>query len=155
MPIRHTIDRVKHGADRNPLPILPDLVHVHCTIESRKAQLDIYLDYYELETAGRKDDYHAGVLYVQVDQQHVSPLGWPILLQPSACSRLAFLGSSRQVTLQATAGNAISVMVETQDCLQQRICLVSCNPPTAYIHACCQARTFLCMMLTARAMTRF
>lgn len=75
--------------------------------------------------------HYAGILYVQVDRQHVSPSGWPILLHPSACSRLAFVGSSDRAPLQATAGDAVTVMVETQDCLQQRICQVSCNQPAA------------------------
>ena len=86
----------------------------------------MYLADRELETVGSKNVCCAGVLYVLVDQQHVNPSGWPILLQPSACSRLAFLGSTHQVALQATAGNSVSVMVETQDSLQQRICQVSC-----------------------------
>lgn len=87
---------------------------------------------WKLTRLGRGDVCYAGVLYVQVDQQHVNPSGWPILLQPSACSRLAFVGNSHQVPLQVTAGNAFSVMVETHDCLQQRVCQVSCNPPAAY-----------------------
>ena len=106
----------------------------------RKARLAMYLAFHELETFGSENVCYAGVLYVQVDQQPVNLSGWPILLQPSACSRLAFVGSSHQVPLQATAGNAFSVLVETQDSLQQRICQVSCNLPAVYTCMSTQSR---------------
>lgn len=90
------------------------------------AQVSLPPAYHGAESNYNTNIRCAGVLYVQVDQQHVNPSGWPILLHPSACSRLAFVGSSDQAPLQTTAGDAVCVMVETQDYLQQRICQVSC-----------------------------
>lgn len=70
-------------------------------------------------------------MYVQVDQQHVNPAGWPTPLPSTACTRLAFVGSSHDAPLQATAGDSFAVMVETQDRLQQRISQVKATalPP--------------------------
>lgn len=65
----------------------------------------------------------AGTLFVAVHQQQINSLGWPIQLQPSACTSLAFIGQGKADAkpLQTTAGETLSVLVETQDSLGQRI----------------------------------
>ena len=66
-----------------------------------------------------------GTMYVAVNQQQISPTGWPILLQPAACSCLAFTGQGPDpAALQTIAGELLSVLVETRDALGQRICQV-------------------------------
>jgi hypothetical protein len=60
---------------------------------------------------------------VAVQQQQINPLGWPVLLQPAACTNLAFVGQGKAdvQTLQVTAGEPFSALLETQDALGQRI----------------------------------
>ena len=69
-------------------------------------------------------------MYVQVGQHQVNPLGWPIPLHPDACSTLAFVDNSQELPCQTVAGDSFEVLVETQDCLHQRICQVCCSQST-------------------------
>ncbi len=64
-----------------------------------------------------------------VQQQQINPLGWPILLQPAACTNLAFVGQGKADVepLQVTAGELFSALLETQDALGQRISQ-ACHP---------------------------
>ena len=118
------LDNAAHSSSLSLSPRL--YFSCKAALHTGTAQLGLPPNYHGAEHSHNTTIYYAGILYVQVDQQDVNPSGWPILLHPSACSRLAFVGSSDQAPLLATAGDTVSVMVETQDRLQQRICQVSC-----------------------------
>ena len=79
----------------------------------------------------------AGTLFVAVLQQQINPLGWPILLQPAACTNLAIVGQGKADIrpLQVTTGDIFSALLETQDALGQRISQ-ACRSHYLFMCAC-------------------
>ena len=87
-----------------------------------------------------------------VQQQQINPLGWPILLQPAACTSLAFVGQGRADVqpLQVTAGGPFSALLETQDALGQRISQACCSQYLCvYVHVRMHARNQATIHLSA------
>ena len=75
-----------------------------------------------------------------VQQQQINSLGWPIQLQPAACTSLAFTGQGKADAkpVQTTAGETFSVLVETHDSLGQRISQVCdgiCRTNACWVNA--------------------
>ncbi|DBA83503.1 TPA: hypothetical protein ACH3X2_006431 [Trebouxia sp. C0005] len=111
------------GAYGNPCRLEPDNVRVTCHPEGALQHVQIQQADTGHDLVLSASALAQGTLFVAVQQQQINPLGWPILLQPAACTNLAFAGQSTAdiKPLQVTAGELFSALLETQDALGQRI----------------------------------
>ncbi|KAL0032084.1 hypothetical protein WJX77_004214 [Trebouxia sp. C0004] len=107
----------------NPCRLEPGNVQVTCQPEGALQHVQIQQADTAHDLVLSASALAQGTLFVAVQQQQINPLGWPILLQPTACTNLAFVGQDKADVepLQVIAGELCSALLETQDALGQRI----------------------------------
>ena len=98
----------------------------------------------------------AGTLFVAVHRQQIDSLGWPVQLQPAACTSLAFTGQGKADAkpVQTTAGETFSVLVETHDSLGQRISQVCdgiCRTNACWVNAEDRKSVFACVCVNDKS----